>query len=77
VKPIGDAAGIFESVGGCGPAELEDAIAWLMSDAASYVTGTTLRVAGAADWQQLPAVGVGVGRSCWCPEASRVTRFDA
>lgn len=28
------------------PAEVADAIAWLMSDAASYVTGTTLRVAG-------------------------------
>ena len=28
------------------PAEIADAIAWLMSDAASYVTGTTLRVAG-------------------------------
>ena len=28
------------------PAEIADAVAWLMSDAASYVTGTTLRVAG-------------------------------
>jgi NAD(P)-dependent dehydrogenase (short-subunit alcohol dehydrogenase family) len=28
------------------PAEVGDAIAWLMSDEASYVTGTTLRVAG-------------------------------
>lgn len=28
------------------PAEIGEAIAWLMSDAASYVTGTTLRVAG-------------------------------
>jgi glucose 1-dehydrogenase len=28
------------------PAEVAEAIAWLMSDAASYVTGTTLRVAG-------------------------------
>ena len=28
------------------PAEVADAIAWLMSDQASYVTGTTLRVAG-------------------------------
>ena len=28
------------------PTEIADAIAWLMSDAASYVTGTTLRVAG-------------------------------
>src|SRR3954447_19827600 len=28
------------------PAEVADAIAWLMSDEASYVTGTTLRVAG-------------------------------
>jgi NAD(P)-dependent dehydrogenase (short-subunit alcohol dehydrogenase family) len=28
------------------PSEVADAIAWLMSDAASYVTGTTLRVAG-------------------------------
>ncbi|UYM06404.1 SDR family oxidoreductase [Solicola gregarius] len=28
------------------PAEVADAIAWLLSDAASYVTGTTLRVAG-------------------------------
>jgi NAD(P)-dependent dehydrogenase (short-subunit alcohol dehydrogenase family) len=28
------------------PAEVADAITWLMSDAASYVTGTTLRVAG-------------------------------
>ncbi len=28
------------------PAEIADAIAWLMSDQASYVTGTTLRVAG-------------------------------
>ncbi len=28
------------------PGEIADAIAWLMSDAASYVTGTTLRVAG-------------------------------
>lgn len=28
------------------PAEIAEAIAWLMSDAASYVTGTTLRVAG-------------------------------
>ncbi|WP_426244931.1 SDR family oxidoreductase [Nocardioides sp. LHG3406-4] len=28
------------------PAEIADAIAWLMSDAASYVTGSTLRVAG-------------------------------
>jgi NAD(P)-dependent dehydrogenase (short-subunit alcohol dehydrogenase family) len=28
------------------PAEVADAVAWLMSDAASYVTGTTLRVAG-------------------------------
>lgn len=28
------------------PHEVADAIAWLMSDAASYVTGTTLRVAG-------------------------------
>ncbi len=28
------------------PEEVAEAIAWLMSDAASYVTGTTLRVAG-------------------------------
>lgn len=28
------------------PAEIAEAVAWLMSDAASYVTGTTLRVAG-------------------------------
>lgn len=28
------------------PAEIADAIAWLMSDEAAYVTGTTLRVAG-------------------------------
>ena len=28
------------------PTEVADAIAWLLSDAASYVTGTTLRVAG-------------------------------
>ena len=28
------------------PREVADAIAWLMSDEASYVTGTTLRVAG-------------------------------
>jgi NAD(P)-dependent dehydrogenase (short-subunit alcohol dehydrogenase family) len=28
------------------PAEVADAVAWLMSDEASYVTGTTLRVAG-------------------------------
>jgi NAD(P)-dependent dehydrogenase (short-subunit alcohol dehydrogenase family) len=28
------------------PAEVADAIAWLLSDEASYVTGTTLRVAG-------------------------------
>ena len=28
------------------PGEIADAIVWLMSDAASYVTGTTLRVAG-------------------------------
>jgi NAD(P)-dependent dehydrogenase (short-subunit alcohol dehydrogenase family) len=28
------------------PGEVADAIAWLMSDRASYVTGTTLRVAG-------------------------------
>lgn len=28
------------------PAEVADAIAWLMSEEASYVTGTTLRVAG-------------------------------
>jgi NAD(P)-dependent dehydrogenase (short-subunit alcohol dehydrogenase family) len=28
------------------PAEIAEAIAWLLSDAASYVTGTTLRVAG-------------------------------
>ncbi|MCW2842441.1 MAG: short-chain dehydrogenase/reductase [Nocardioides sp.] len=28
------------------PGEIADAIAWLMSDAAAYVTGTTLRVAG-------------------------------
>lgn len=28
------------------PREVADAVAWLMSDAASYVTGTTLRVAG-------------------------------
>jgi NAD(P)-dependent dehydrogenase (short-subunit alcohol dehydrogenase family) len=28
------------------PAEIADAIAWLMSEQASYVTGTTLRVAG-------------------------------
>ncbi len=28
------------------PAEIADAIAWLLSDEASYVTGTTLRVAG-------------------------------
>ena len=28
------------------PAEVADAISWLMSDQASYVTGTTLRVAG-------------------------------
>ncbi|CUR60823.1 Short-chain dehydrogenase/reductase SDR [metagenome] len=28
------------------PAEIAEAIAWLVSDAASYVTGTTLRVAG-------------------------------
>lgn len=28
------------------PTEIADAIAWLMSDEASYITGTTLRVAG-------------------------------
>ncbi len=28
------------------PAEIAEAIAWLLSDAASYVTGSTLRVAG-------------------------------
>jgi glucose 1-dehydrogenase len=28
------------------PEEIADAVAWLMSDAAGYVTGTTLRVAG-------------------------------
>jgi glucose 1-dehydrogenase len=28
------------------PEEVAEAIAWLLSDAASYVTGTTLRVAG-------------------------------
>lgn len=28
------------------PAEVADAIAWLLSDAAAYITGTTLRVAG-------------------------------
>jgi NAD(P)-dependent dehydrogenase (short-subunit alcohol dehydrogenase family) len=28
------------------PGEIADAVAWLMSDEASYVTGTTLRVAG-------------------------------
>ncbi len=28
------------------PAEVAEAVAWLLSDAASYVTGTTLRVAG-------------------------------
>lgn len=28
------------------PGEVAEAVAWLMSDAASYVTGTTLRVAG-------------------------------
>ena len=28
------------------PEEVAETIAWLMSDAASYVTGTTLRVAG-------------------------------
>ncbi|WP_372735739.1 SDR family oxidoreductase [Nocardioides sp.] len=28
------------------PAEVAEAVAWLMSEAASYVTGTTLRVAG-------------------------------
>ena len=28
------------------PEEVADAVAWLMSDEASYVTGTTLRVAG-------------------------------
>ena len=28
------------------PEEIAEAIAWLLSDAASYVTGTTLRVAG-------------------------------
>ena len=28
------------------PAEIAEAVAWLMGDAASYVTGTTLRVAG-------------------------------
>ena len=28
------------------PSEIADAIAWLMSDEAAYVTGTTLRVAG-------------------------------
>ena len=28
------------------PEEVAEAVAWLMSDAASYVTGTTLRVAG-------------------------------
>jgi NAD(P)-dependent dehydrogenase (short-subunit alcohol dehydrogenase family) len=28
------------------PAEVADAIGWLISDQASYVTGTTLRVAG-------------------------------
>lgn len=28
------------------PEEIAEAVAWLMSDAASYVTGTTLRVAG-------------------------------
>ena len=28
------------------PEEVAEAIAWLMSDAAGYVTGTTLRVAG-------------------------------
>ncbi len=28
------------------PAEIADAVAWLLSDAASYVTGSTLRVAG-------------------------------
>jgi glucose 1-dehydrogenase len=28
------------------PEEIADAVAWLMSDAAGYVTGATLRVAG-------------------------------
>jgi glucose 1-dehydrogenase len=28
------------------PEEVAEAVAWLMSDAASYITGTTLRVAG-------------------------------
>jgi NAD(P)-dependent dehydrogenase (short-subunit alcohol dehydrogenase family) len=28
------------------PAEVAEAIGWMISDAASYVTGTTLRVAG-------------------------------
>ena len=28
------------------PVEVADAIAWLMSDSAAYITGTTLRVAG-------------------------------
>ena len=28
------------------PEEVAEAVAWLMSDAAGYVTGTTLRVAG-------------------------------
>jgi len=28
------------------PREVADAVAWLLSDEASYVTGTTLRVAG-------------------------------
>jgi NAD(P)-dependent dehydrogenase (short-subunit alcohol dehydrogenase family) len=28
------------------PEEVANAVAWLMSDEASYITGTTLRVAG-------------------------------
>jgi NAD(P)-dependent dehydrogenase (short-subunit alcohol dehydrogenase family) len=28
------------------PREVADAVGWLMSDEATYVTGTTLRVAG-------------------------------
>jgi NAD(P)-dependent dehydrogenase (short-subunit alcohol dehydrogenase family) len=42
-----DRVGSLTPLGRAGePAEIADAISWLMSDEASYVTGTTLRVAG-------------------------------